>query len=63
MDKEIRAMEQVANALTELDADIVARVLRWAADRHGVTEKLGWAEEQSPARLAGRSQQTGHPVT
>jgi len=50
MDKEIRAMEQVANALTELDADVVARVLRWAADRHGVTEELGWAEEQSPER-------------
>ena len=50
MDNEIRAMEQVANALTELDADVVARVLRWAADRHGVTEKLGWAEEQSSER-------------
>ena len=50
MDKEIRAMEQVANALTELDADVVARVLRWAADRHGVTERLGWAEEQGPER-------------
>lgn len=36
-DKEISAMSQVNNALSGLDDDVVARVLRWAADKYGVS--------------------------
>jgi hypothetical protein len=47
MDKEIRAMEQIADALSELDKEAAARVLRWAADRHRITEILGWQDNES----------------
>lgn len=36
-DKEISAMQEVVSALTELKEDEQARVLRWAADRFGIT--------------------------
>lgn len=36
-DPEIEAMSAVASALADLDEDAKSRVLRWAAERHGVT--------------------------
>ena len=37
MDEEIQAMASVSSALSELEDDARARVLRWAADRFGVS--------------------------
>lgn len=39
-DPEIDAMSSVATALSELDDDARSRVLRWAAERYGVTIKI-----------------------
>jgi hypothetical protein len=36
-DPEIDAMSSVADALSELDKEAAGRVLRWAADRYGIT--------------------------
>lgn len=36
-DPEIEAMSSVATALSDLDKDAQGRVLRWAAERHGIT--------------------------
>ncbi len=37
MDQEIQAMASISSALTELEDEAKARVLRWAADRFGVS--------------------------
>ncbi len=37
MDQEVEAMAALTQALEALDADTRSRVLRWAADRYGVT--------------------------
>jgi hypothetical protein len=36
-DPEIEAMSSVASALSDLDGEAKGRVLRWAADRYGIT--------------------------
>jgi hypothetical protein len=34
---EVRAMQKLAEAVAELDAEATARVLRWAVDRYGIS--------------------------
>lgn len=36
-DPELAAMQEVSEALSDLDSEAAARVIRWAADRHDVT--------------------------
>jgi len=36
-DPELKAMTSIAAALTDLDEDTSGRVLRWAAERYGVS--------------------------
>lgn len=48
--KELDAMRAVATALTELDADSVVRVLRWAAEAFGAKSQPASAIEQPAVR-------------
>jgi hypothetical protein len=55
LDPEIQAMSQVAAALQPLTDDAVARVLRWAAERHGISgvaKQTGLPSEEETGRPA-----------
>ena len=50
-DPEIEAMEAISGALSNLDEEVIGRVLRWAADRHKVS--LGGRTNNSGAGTGG----------
>lgn len=47
-DPEIDAMSAVATALADLDEDVQGRVLRWAAERYGLTMPIGQHGGRAP---------------
>lgn len=56
IDPEIDAMSSVATALSELDDDARGRVLRWAAERYGVTIRIS-------SMVSGKVEADGDDVT
>ena len=60
-DREINAMSAVATALTGLEEEAQGRVLRWAAERYGVTLPYGGRNAASAGR--GTPEVDGDDVT
>jgi len=59
-DPEIDAMLAIATALAELEEDAQVRVLRWAADRYGVTMPMGGS---AAGPMAGNDYEGADQVT
>ncbi len=55
MDQEIQAMASISSALSELEDDARARVLRWAADRFGVSGLESGTIQGTPATATSSS--------
>lgn len=64
-DPEVNAMASVAGALAELDEEARRRVLRWAADRYGVTlgKGVGPASNRGPRQDGDSDDITDEEIT
>ena len=60
MDQEIQAMASISTALSELEDEGKARVLRWAADRFSVSDlDIGVRQEKEPPSSKGSNEKEG----
>jgi len=58
MDAEVKAMADVVAALKPLDEETVARVVKWAAQRYGISLKAGAGRAPSGAGAEGDEEET-----